>query len=118
MAQVNIAEYAKRVSADLEDAAIAIKLSLFKGVILDTRVDTGRLRGNWQTSTGQPVKSDTTREDKSGSQAISEVKQNITPDGIDYMTNNLPYAAVYEEQDAMIARNLLRVKNNILKAAK
>lgn len=118
MAQVNIAKYAKRVSADLEDAAIAIKLSLFKGIILDTRFDTGRLRGNWQTSTGQPVTSDTTREDKTGSQAIGEALGAITPDGVDYMTNNLPYAAVYEEQDAMIARNLVRVKNNILKAAK
>ena len=118
MAQVNIAQYAKRVSADLEDAAIAIKLSLFKGVILDTRVDTGRLRGNWQTSTGQPITSDSTREDKSGSQSIDDARGAITPDGIDYMTNNLPYAAVYEEQDAMIARNLLRVKNNIIKASK
>jgi hypothetical protein len=118
MAQVNIAQYARRVSADLDEAARAIKLSLFKGVILDTRWDTGRLRGNWQTSTGSPEKSETERTDPNGSAAIDEALQNITSDGIDYMTNNLPYAAVYEEKDAMIARNLLRVKNNILKAAK
>ena len=118
MAEVNIAQYARQVGADLEEAAVNIKLSLFKGIILDTRVKTGRLRGNWQTTTGEPNKSTTEREDIGGSQAIDEALGAITPDGIDYMTNNLPYAEVYEEQDGMAARNLLRIKNNIIKASK
>jgi pheromone shutdown protein TraB len=29
------------------------------------------------------------------------------------MTNNVPYAVVWEERDAMIAKNMLRIERNI-----
>lgn len=109
MATVSIKGWANKIGASLPEAALAIKMELFSGVIEDTRVDTGRLRGNWQTSTGFPIGQTTGRLDPSGELAKAEMRRNITPDGVDYMTNNLDYAAVYEEKDGMIARNMARI---------
>ena len=47
----------------------AIKISLFNGVIGDTRVDTRRLQGNWQTSTGKPITLTVERFDQVGNVA-------------------------------------------------
>lgn len=68
-------------------------LELFRGVILATPVDTGRARGNWQTTVGAPAGTETRREDPSGTQAIAEVMAN-TPDGAGqevFLSNSLPY---------------------------
>ncbi len=97
----------------------SIKIDLFSGVIMSTRVDTGRLRGNWQTSTGNPNLSTTDRLDDTeqgvgGGAAIDEVMSTVKGDTVDYLTNNLPYAEVWEEKDAMIAKNMARI-NRIVK---
>lgn len=99
-----------------EQVSRAVKISLFSGVIRDTRVDTGRLRGNWQTSTGQPKYGTTLRRDPTGSKAITEAMQNVTAYGTDYMTNNLPYAEVWEEKDGMVAKNIVRIERNLKEA--
>ncbi len=112
---VDIAKFAAKTNSTLGEACRAIKIELFSSVILDTRVDTGRMRGNWQTSTGTPIEVETDRLDKSGSEAISEVQNNITDFEIDYMTNNVPYAVVWEERDAMILKNMLRIERNLRK---
>jgi hypothetical protein len=110
---VNISKFAANCNATLGEACRAIKLELFSSVILDTRVDTGRMRGNWQTSTGSPILNETEREDKEGVETINEAEQNITNFEVDYMTNNVPYAIVWEERDAMIAKNMLRIERNL-----
>lgn len=109
MAKVNIENWAAKVGADLEEAVIAIKIELFSSIIGDTRVDTGRLRGNWQTSTGSPKKFEIDRLDPNGNLAMTEAENNITVNGVDYMTNNLPYAAIWNERDGMIDKNLARL---------
>ena len=110
---INISKFAKHCNATLGESCRAIKIELFSSVILDTRVDTGRMRGNWQTSTGQPITSETEREDKAGGSTIREAEQNVTDFEVDYMTNNVPYAIVWEERDAMIAKNMLRIQRNL-----
>lgn len=115
---IDIKKFSRKTKSTLSEASRAIKISLFNGVIRDTRVDTGRLRGNWQTSTGEPIYSTTERMDKvqqgsSGGAAEKEVEQNVTAYGVDYLTNNLPYAEVWEERDGMIAKNMARIKRNI-----
>lgn len=101
--------FAKKTNSTLGEAAKAIKISLFNGIILDTRVKYGRLRGNWQTSTGFVVTSIIERIDPAGSASTKEVAENVTDDGVDYMSNNLPYAEVYEEKDGMIKKNMQRI---------
>ena len=114
----DVKKFAKKTGDELGTVARNIKVTLFTGVIMDTRVDTGRLRGNWQTSTGAPKYTEIDRIDKNvkgapGGEAYNEAVKNVTAFGTDYMTNNLPYASVWEERDAMVAKNILRVKNNL-----
>jgi len=116
--EIPLAQLAKIVGGKVGDLARAIKIELFNGVIRDTRVDTGRLRGNWQTSTGAESGGELARMDKipqgsNGGSAQAEVEATVKPDTVDYLTNNLPYAAVWDERDGMIARNVARIDRNI-----
>ncbi len=104
---------ATKTGRKLDKLSRAVKISTFSGVIMDTRVDTGRLRGNWQTSEGLPVLTQTDRLSPSGSESIQEVISTVQPFSLSFMTNNLPYSIVYEEKDAMIARNVQTTMNNI-----
>src|SRR6056297_918401 len=108
--KIDLSKFAKKTNSTLDEACRAIKISLFNSIIENSRVDTGRLAGNWQTSTGSPVTNTIERLDKTGSKAMREVKQKTTGIGtIDYFTNNLPYAAVWEEKDGMMAKSLARI---------
>lgn len=118
MAKVSIEGFAKATKSKLGEASRAIKISLFTGVIRDTRVRTGRLRGNWQTSTGSPIKATTSRMDPTGQQASQEARNNATEFGVDYMTNNLPYAGPWEDEDGMIAKNMQRIERNVKEAVR
>lgn len=128
---VDISKFAKKANASLEETSRTIKTNLFSGVIQLTRVadpDTwknpvkgyigGRLKGNWQTSTGSPVMTVIDRIDPEGDAAIAQVKATVRGDTVDYMTNNLPYAEVLEEQDGMIARNMARIKRTVKESIK
>lgn len=106
----------------------AVILSLFKSVILDTPVDTGRLRGNWQTSVGEPKTDSVDVAGKaSGTVAIAAILPNLGGlwDTV-YLSNNLPYAFGIEfegksKQKAprgMVRRNVLRINTLIDKSAK
>lgn len=112
---IDVSKFADRTKAKLGDASRAIKISLFNGVIGDTRVDTGRLRGNWQTSTGKPITLTVERFDQVGNVVQAEVKATVTEFGVDYITNNLPYAPVWNERDGIIDRNLARIDRNVRK---
>lgn len=111
---LDIERFAKKRKITLEEAARSIKLDLFSSVIISTRVDTGRLRGNWQTTTGMPKLTTIDRLDPAGTEAIKEVINTVQGDTVDYMTNNLPYAEAWEEQDAMVEKNMARI-NRIVK---
>lgn len=110
MANLSIDRWAKEVGASLDESARAIKLEVFTGVIDDTRVDTGRLKGNWQTTNNNPASGTTEREDKEGNAVKDEAAETVTAFGVDYLTNNLDYAMTWEERDGMVARNLARVE--------
>jgi hypothetical protein len=112
----NIEGFAKATNATLDEASRAIVLALFSGIIQDTRVDTGRLRGNWQTSVGQPATGDRDRLDPNGTAATTEAVNTIEPGQINYLTNNLPYALVWEQQDGMVARNMQRIQRTVEEA--
>ena len=108
MSALDVSKWADSVGASVDEASRAVKIAVFSAVIDDTRVKTGRLKGNWQTTTGSPAKGVLDREDKEGVKAIAEVEAGVTS-GIDYLTNNLPYAEEFEEKDGMVAKNLARV---------
>ena len=110
---VDIRSIAEKTNATLDEAARAITISLFNGVINDTRVDTGRLRGNWQASIGQPEQGTIERLDPNGTQATAQVESTVQSGEINYLTNNLPYAEVWEQRDGMVARNAARIERTV-----
>ena len=109
---------AEKGQKDLGELARATKIELFSGVVKETRVDTGRLRGNWQISENSPASGELERLDKTGAAVISEITGKASEDGVTYLVNNLPYAIVYEEKDAMIGRNVARVRQMVARLAK
>lgn len=75
-------------------------LSFTGRVIRETPVDTGRLRGNWQSSLNVPKQSELQVQDRSGSKSIAEsesVLSKLKLGNIFWFTNNLPYARRIEE---------------------
>lgn len=114
--RINVAKFSKATKSTIAEASRAIKISLFNGVIRDTRVDTGRLRGNWQTSTGKPITVTIERFDKSGNTVTAEVSSVVSAFGVDYITNNLVYAPVWNERDGIIDKNIARLRRNIREA--
>lgn len=99
----------------------AIKLELFSGVILDTPVDTGRARGNWQTSTGYPKTSTVERQGANAS--LNEIRNNLGGlDSATYLTNNLPYIERlefgYSQQapSGMVRKNMARINQIVQRA--
>jgi hypothetical protein len=107
-----------------------IILKLFGAVILDTPVDTGRLRGNWRTSEQAPALAVIDRIDKGGSLAMQEVQSNMGDgtgrDTSVFLANNLPYAAKIEYEgwskvkapQGMVRRNVARINELVSRAAK
>lgn len=120
---LDIAKFAKKTKSTLDEAARAIKINLFTRVIRDTRVDTGRLRGNWQTTVGAPAAGQLERFDKvpqhaRGGAAEDDAASVPRGDTIDYLTNNLPYAVVWEERDGMIAKNVADIQRIVKEATR
>lgn len=116
----DVKRFAEKTGASLGQTCRAIKISLFSGVILDTRVDTGRLRGNWQTSTKLPKFAEIDRVFPKGtpeSDLTAEVLANVGSFTVDYMTNNLPYAEIWEEKDGMVEKNIQRTMNEVKRGA-
>ena len=115
----NPEDIAKRANATLEELTRAVWLDLFSGVINDTRVDLGRMKGNWQTTVGAPAKGEIDRLDKSGAETIRDMQSKIGGvNEVTYLTNNVPYVGVWERRDGMVARNLARIETNIRKFSK
>lgn len=114
-----IEKFGKDASARVQQVRRGVVLKLFSAVILDTPVDTGRLRGNWQVSANQPVKNEIDREDKSGRAPIAEVERAAKESDGDtplFLSNNLPYAGRIEFEgyshtkapEGMVRRNVAR----------
>lgn len=75
-----------------------VNTEVFTQIIAATPVDTGRLRGNWQTTEGSPAQSVTERTEKQGGGAATEEARRVLSKGLGlfWLANNLPYAAVAE----------------------
>lgn len=117
MAEIPLARLAAHMDANLDETMRAIKITMFNQVIRDTRVDTGRLRGNWQTTVGREASGQVERLDPTGAAASAEVAATVRPDTIDFLTNNLPYSELWNQRDGMTARAIARLERTIKEAA-
>lgn len=94
--EADIAAFAKAAGESLDATVRGITVELFTGVILSTPVDTGRARGNWQTTTETPAVGDVDRIGEAG--AIAEAHAKAGGVGtVTFLTNNLPYIMKLEE---------------------
>lgn len=93
----DVRRFVKKTKGNIDLQVRAITLELFRSIILATPVDTGRARGNWQTSVGSPKTGIVARLDPTGQAALGEVVANLGGAGtVTWLANNLPYIAVLE----------------------
>ena len=122
----DVASFAKKTGASIDETSRAIVLELFSSVVKDTPVDTGRARGNWQTSMGNPASGTIDREGESG--ALSEISSEVSGFGagkVIYLTNNLPYIYRLEfdgwsdqAPQGMLRKNVARIQQIVAKQAR
>ncbi|WP_152615640.1 hypothetical protein [Leisingera sp. ANG-M1] len=77
-----------------------IALGMFSQVIMNTPVDSGRARANWQVAIGSVPDGVLTLEDKSGSATISAADASaagLKAGDVIYLANNLPYIQRLED---------------------
>lgn len=104
--------------ADMGIFASKLKFETFTDVVKRTRVDTGRLRGNWQIAdgsapTGTVETQSSAPQGQVPQQQYSEIVKGSTEEGVTYFVNNLPYAGVYEEKDAMVGGAVAGLKARV-----
>ncbi|WP_299726842.1 hypothetical protein [uncultured Endozoicomonas sp.] len=109
------------------DTRKAATIELFKSVILDTPVDEGRLKGNWQATTDNPASGQLDIYDGNGGGTVALAVKAVNQSNDDqtlYLTNNLPYALAIEyghsdqAPKGMVRRNMARISSLIRKAVK
>ena len=104
----------KRAESTLDEFVRAVKIALFTGVIEDTRRDTGRMQGNWQTTVGSPATGTVSK--RSEAATVSDMGRKSGGAGdTTYLTNNVPYVGIWEQRDGMVAKNIARIETNIRK---
>jgi len=93
----DIIRFTNKSEKEADKIRRAVIIKLFSSVVDDTPVDTGRLRGNWQTSVGKPNNSTLSGKDLNGSKSKTKILSNLGKFGDKvHFTNNLPYAKVAE----------------------
>jgi len=120
----DVQKYAGKAGKSVDETMRAIALELFGSIIKDTPVDTGRARGNWQTSIGAPAAGEVDRLGEG--EAIKEVSATVADFSggkVIYLANNLVYIKSLEEGGSdqapagMIRKNIVRIQQIVKKAA-
>ncbi len=99
--------------------------ALCSRIIKESPVDTGRFRGNWQSSLQSPITSTKDSVDRSGASSINQaasVVQALDMGQTFFLTNNLPYAQRLEfgwskqAPQGMLRINVERVRAALARA--
>ena len=92
---LDIQAYVTKAKKNPETVMRAVSLKLFSAIIKASPVDTGRFRGNWQTTGASPATGLIAGVDLTGNKAVNSSATYITntPNWYQFtLTNNLPYA--------------------------
>lgn len=116
--------FIKKAKGNADAAFRGVVVELFSSVILDTPVDEGRARANWQVTERAPAEGEVERDDPSGSAAVGAVQKFSYKFGQTiYLTNNLPYIYRLEYEgwskqapEGMVRKNMARVESILRKA--
>jgi hypothetical protein len=121
----DVAKFAQEAGKSVDETGRAIVLELFGSVIKDTPVDTGRARGNWQTTMNSPATTEIARDGAQPSlNELSSELPSFTGDKTIYLANNLPYIRRLEfdgwsqqSPEGMVRKNVARIQSIVKKAA-
>jgi len=88
-----INKFAEKTAKQQDQYVRSICFHLLKQIVDGTPVDTGRAKGNWQTSINNPSTMATENKDKDGARTIAAGSADIAKatGRIFYISNNLPY---------------------------
>lgn len=121
----DVAKFARLTNSSLDQTGRAIALELFGSIIRDTPVDTGRARGNWQTSIGTPKEDEI---DRIGpGPALAEAASETAKFGMGklvWLSNNMPYIYRLEflgwsnqAPSGFARKNVARIQSIVRRAA-
>lgn len=106
----------KGMKAKAGQFVTAVNLELFTSIIKDTPVDTGRARGNWQTTQNTPALGEIARLGQEPS--IAEAQARLRGLGLFWLSNNLPYIEKLEfdghssqAPEGMLRKNVARISS-------
>jgi len=105
----DVARIAAQINQTIDQVQRGITIEVFNSVIDNTRVDTGRAKGNWQTTVTTPASGSTDATDKIGSATKAAMVSAIKPKSLMIITNNLPYIGKLEELDGMVGKTIARI---------
>lgn len=124
---VDVSKWVERTGDTVEQASADVMLALFRGVILDTPVLEGHLRGNWIPTKGSPAEASAPLSpDPTGNNSLNRVtkfmgSQDLQDDFSIYLTNNLPYAhrieygwSTIKAPEGMVRKNVKKIQNKLL----
>lgn len=112
----------KKTNGKFDRLFQAVTVEALSSVVRLSPVDTGRFRGNWQTSANSPESGTLNVIDKSGVETILRGKNaanQLKSGQVSYVVNNLPYAERLENgwsqqaPQGMVKRTAKRLKKNI-----
>ncbi|EDQ2321255.1 HK97 gp10 family phage protein [Salmonella enterica subsp. enterica] len=92
---LDVKAFCEKAKKNPETVMRAVSLKLFSAIIKSSPVDTGRFRGNWQTTGATPATGLIAGVDPTGNKAVNNASTYIgsTPNWYEFtLTNNLPYA--------------------------
>lgn len=118
MAEIPLGKLAETLGAEVDQVMRAATIATFNGVVNGQRVDTGRLKGSFQTTAGMPAQTDVERIDPNGTAALTEIVSTVQGPGKYWISSNLEYAEIWEEREGVIARNAARVERNLREKAR
>lgn len=118
-----ILNFAEQTAEQIKELRINVHKELVASVVMDTPVDTGMARRNWQAAKDSiptgiiPYAGDPSA---AGAQAVSEAQaQAFGEDGTFYFVNNVHYVPYLENGTSKMAavgmakKNVERIKNNL-----
>lgn len=120
---LGISKFVEKSQQRRKNLTRAVALRALSGVVRDTRVDTGRMRGNWQVGEVNPPEGHKPERGQIGGKPDPSITERVDAvelgtrkilkmggDRTIWLHNGVPYVGVWEREDKMLAGNVEALK--------
>lgn len=90
---LDLSKYCDKQKHKIKEVRKAYAFGVYSSIVKKTPVDTGRARGNWQITVGQPAEGTT---DEKRTTPKKNAVPDVQGDESIFITNNLPYITMLE----------------------